>query len=210
METWIGRGAVNAGSLTDEWLFKGIYDALDKRRHGYKSGKAHYCGFDGYWTRITTNNVLNCYISEDSNGIRTVEGDTVRVIRDHLDIWAEGKWANDDIRKILINVAAKTLCFAGKFCNIGDGVRINRLPWNNEPNYLWVTIKSESETLKTDFRCCPSKHKVTENLAALASDVWYAYGGNALTTDVRCLITGTRTCEECGSSCDICKVSPCG
>jgi hypothetical protein len=77
METWIGRGAVNAGTLTNEKLYKAVYDAIDEQCHGYRSGNANWCNWAGYWTNLPTKTVVSGYLSEDKDGNRKIENGRV-------------------------------------------------------------------------------------------------------------------------------------
>ncbi|KAH7091586.1 hypothetical protein FB567DRAFT_546299 [Paraphoma chrysanthemicola] len=221
METWVGRGAVHAGDLGQEWLYKPIYTAIEEQCHGYQSGKAKYCDWAGYWNKIPTKGVKGGVASEDKAGNRKViDG---QIVDTNIELWAEGKWANDGLRKILINAAAKALeqltndvkanCYyvpgRGNMCNIGDFVRINMEPINGEANYLWVTLRSgDTKYVRHDLQCCRSQGMVSDKLNELSQTTSKAYG-KPFTKEVRCLVTGVVTCKECGSKCDRCFRSPC-
>ncbi|KAH7091583.1 hypothetical protein FB567DRAFT_546296 [Paraphoma chrysanthemicola] len=195
METWIGCGAVASGSLTVAPMHKVVYGALEQQCRGNEC--------KGAWVKIPTRIVVRAWLSVTVGGQKHADD---AIVQDaNLEIWAEGKWANDGIRKIMINTVAKTLeeltastnenCYRALdteykyFCNTADMVRINLPPIANTPNYLWQGPRGDENA----------------GSGGAAKDAF----GREFTRDVRCLVTGLVTCEECGKKCDGCHTSPC-
>jgi hypothetical protein len=98
-------------------------------------------------------------------------------------------------------------CYAvpghGKFCNIGNFIRVN-LDRGTGDNHMWVTLYGDK--VHGVFKCCPTRYKVDGALDSMKDDFVAAYPPpyKAYSRDVKCLIKGMTSCEDCDSRCDVC------
>jgi hypothetical protein len=91
-------------------------------------------------------------------------------------------------------------------CNTPDFIRINMPALNGQNNYMHVHFRGGF--VYGSFKCCATRDRVdlaADRVAKGASRLW----GINWSREVRCLVTGLVTCEECGSRCDSCRRSPC-
>jgi hypothetical protein len=97
-----------------------------------------------------------------------------------------------------------------QFCNIGDFIKVN-LPSKEtfdagkSGNHMHVYFYGDR--VNQGFQCCPTRFKADRAIDWLKSDYEGIYWNqHSFSRDTRCLIWGSKICEDCGTKCDWCNI----
>jgi hypothetical protein len=98
-------------------------------------------------------------------------------------------------------------CYAvpgnGKYCNVGNFIRVN-LDRGTGDNHMWVRVYGDK--VQGQFRCCSTRYKVDGGFDSMKDDFVDAYPPpyKSYSRDVKGLIKGMTSCEDCGLKYDVC------
>jgi hypothetical protein len=214
-EVWIGRAAVNVGDLTGNDLYNHMHDGIGKDCDSARK----FCDFKGRWNVVNTHRVRNWNKGEIENSYFSWIAEGRWETENHRRVMISAvaramcKFGKTPLFRVSLTnnyvtaqltIHGEENCYLvvghGKFCNMGDFIRIN-LPGDN---HMWLKLWSPGQVTSV-FKCCPSRYLVDRGLDGDGHNFELATG-HPFSRTVWCLIDHQKTCGECGEKCDSCGI----